>query len=114
MTRGVIGVAWFVLVFQGLGDRKFWWSPHYSCFYSRDWGAVGRALRPLARSRYRFRMSWNPPLELDLDTMRVMAARVSDLVTAHLASLREQPARTSLSRPEAKRLIGTTLSVLEN
>lgn len=51
--------------------------------------------------------SWNPPLELDLDAMRAMAARVSDLVTGHLASLREQPARTSLSRPEAKRLVGT-------
>lgn len=56
-------------------------------------------------------MSWNPPLELDLDTMRAMAARVSDLVTAHLVSLRQQPARTSLSRPEAKRLVGTIAPV---
>src|SRR4051812_2836865 len=56
-------------------------------------------------------MSWKPPLELDLNTMRAMAERVSDLVTAHLASLREQPARTSLSRPEAKRLVGTIAPV---
>jgi glutamate/tyrosine decarboxylase-like PLP-dependent enzyme len=45
-------------------------------------------------------------LEFDLQTMRAMAARVTDLVTRHLASLREQPARVTLSRPEAKRLIG--------
>src|SRR5262249_18443143 len=45
-------------------------------------------------------------LDLDLQTMRAMAARVSDLVTAHLASLREQPVRRSLSRPDAERLIG--------
>src|SRR5690242_12879902 len=48
-----------------------------------------------------------PPLEFDLDTMRAMAARVSELVTSHLASLRDQPARVTLSRPEAKRLIGS-------
>lgn len=46
------------------------------------------------------------PLELDLDTMRAMAARVTDLVTAHTASLRDQPARQTLSRPDARRLIG--------
>src|SRR5438874_8455442 len=51
--------------------------------------------------------SWVSPLELDLDTMRAMAARVSELVATHLASLRDQPVRTTLSRPEAKRLVGT-------
>src|SRR5438270_3952550 len=56
-------------------------------------------------------MSWNPPLELDLDTMRAMAARVSDLVTAHLVSLRQQPVRASLSRPEAKRIVGSIAPV---
>lgn len=50
---------------------------------------------------------YRPPLEFDLDTMRAMAARVSDLVTTHLASLRDQPARVTLSRMEAKRLIGS-------
>jgi len=49
---------------------------------------------------------WTSPLELDLDTMRAMAARVSDLVTAHIASLRDQPVRASLSRKDAKRLVG--------
>ena len=38
--------------------------------------------------------------------MRAMAARVSDLVTAHLASLREQPVRTSLSRRDSKKIVG--------
>jgi len=47
------------------------------------------------------------PLELDLDIMRGMAARVSDLVIAHIASLREQPVRTSLTRPDGKRLVGS-------
>lgn len=51
--------------------------------------------------------TWISPLELDLETMRVMAARVSDLVTAHLASLRDQPVRASLSRADAKRNIGS-------
>lgn len=51
--------------------------------------------------------TWISPLEVDLDTMRAMAARVSDLVTAHLATLRDQPVRTSLTRPEAKRLVGS-------
>ena len=50
--------------------------------------------------------AWNSPLEVDLDTMRAMSARVSDLVTAHLASLREQPVRTSLSRRDSKRIVG--------
>ena len=36
-----------------------------------------------------------------------MAARVSELVTTHLASLRDQPVRITLSRHEAKRLVGT-------
>ncbi|HEY7235658.1 MAG TPA: aminotransferase class V-fold PLP-dependent enzyme [Gemmatimonadaceae bacterium] len=49
--------------------------------------------------------SWVSPFELDLDTMRAMAARVSDLVTEHLATLRDQPARTTLSRRETKRLV---------
>jgi len=51
------------------------------------------------------------PLEFDLDTMRAMGARVTDLVTAHLASLREQPARRTLTRPEAKRLVGSIAPV---
>src|SRR2546423_9016665 len=51
--------------------------------------------------------SWVSPLEFDPETMRGMAARVSDLVITHLASLRDQPVRRSLSRPEAKRLVGS-------
>ena len=50
---------------------------------------------------------WNSPLEVDPERMRAMAARVSDLVTAHLASIRDQPARQTLSRPDAKRLVGS-------
>jgi glutamate/tyrosine decarboxylase-like PLP-dependent enzyme len=50
--------------------------------------------------------TWVSPLEIDLETMRAMAARVSELVTTHLASLRTQPVRTSLSRPDAKRIVG--------
>jgi glutamate/tyrosine decarboxylase-like PLP-dependent enzyme len=49
---------------------------------------------------------WISPLEVDAATMRAMAARVADLVTAHLASLREQPVRTSLSRRDSKRIVG--------
>ena len=49
--------------------------------------------------------SWVSPLELDVATMRAMAKRVSDLVTSHLASLRDQRVRISLSRPDAKRLV---------
>ena len=45
-------------------------------------------------------------LEFDLPTMRAMAARVSDLVTEHIASLRDQPVRRSLPRAEAERLVG--------
>ena len=45
-------------------------------------------------------------LEFDLATMRAMAARVADLVTAHIASLREQPVRRSLTRADAERLVG--------
>ena len=52
-----------------------------------------------------------PPLEYDLDTMRSMATRVTDLVTAHLASLRDQPARLTLSRPEARRRIGCIVPI---
>ena len=51
--------------------------------------------------------SWVSPLEVDLETMGAMAARVSELVTTHLASLRDQPVRITLSRREAKRLVGT-------
>jgi aromatic-L-amino-acid/L-tryptophan decarboxylase len=50
---------------------------------------------------------WISPLEVDPERMRAMATRVSDLVTAHLASLRDQPARRTLSRPDAKRLVGS-------
>ena len=46
------------------------------------------------------------PLEYDLATMRAMAARVSDLVTEHIASLRDQHVRRSLPRAEAERLVG--------
>lgn len=49
---------------------------------------------------------FRPALEFDLDTMRAMASRVTDLVTAHLASLRDQPVRRSLTRSEARELIG--------
>ena len=49
--------------------------------------------------------SWVSPLEVDRDTMRAMATRVSDLVTEHLATLRDQPARTTLSRRETKRIV---------
>ena len=44
-------------------------------------------------------------LELDLPTMRAMAARVAEMVTAHMASLREQPARQSLSRADAQAIV---------
>ena len=50
--------------------------------------------------------AWISPLEVDVDTMRAMATRVSDLVTAHLASLREQPVRTSLARRDSKAIVG--------
>lgn len=49
---------------------------------------------------------YRSPLELDLESMRAMAARVADLVTVHLASLRDQPARRTLTRPEARQFIG--------
>jgi len=55
--------------------------------------------------------SWVSPLEVDLETKRAMAARVSELVTTHLASLRDQPVRMTLSRPEAKRLVGTVAPI---
>ncbi len=44
-------------------------------------------------------------LELDRETMRQLGHRVADVVAAHVASLREQPAQRSLSRAEAQRLI---------
>lgn len=50
-------------------------------------------------------------LEYDLDTMRAMAARVTELVATHLATLRDQPARRTLSRPEARKLIGSIAPV---
>jgi len=50
---------------------------------------------------------WISPLEVDPDQMRAMAARVSEVVTSHLATLRDQPARRTLTRPEAKRLVGS-------
>ena len=53
------------------------------------------------------RQQWISPLEVDPERMRAMAERVSELVTSHLASLRDQPARVTLSRPEAKRLVGS-------
>ena len=55
--------------------------------------------------------SWVSPLEVDLETMGAMAARVSELVTTHLASLRDQPVRITLSRPEAKRPVGTVAAI---
>ena len=38
--------------------------------------------------------------------MRAMAAQVTDIVTAHIASLRDQPVRKSLARADAERLVG--------
>jgi aromatic-L-amino-acid/L-tryptophan decarboxylase len=46
-----------------------------------------------------------PTLDLDLATMRAMAARVTDLVTDHLATLRDQPVQRSLTRAEAEEKI---------
>ncbi len=48
-----------------------------------------------------------PPLPLDLDypTMQRLGRRVADLVARHLATLREQPTRRTLSRAEADRMI---------
>ena len=43
--------------------------------------------------------------------MRAMAARVTDVVTAHIASLRDQPVRKSLSRADAERLVGNIARV---
>ncbi|HEY2031906.1 MAG TPA: pyridoxal-dependent decarboxylase [Myxococcales bacterium] len=44
-------------------------------------------------------------LELDYETMRRMGHRVADAVAQHLATLREQPAQSSLTRAEAERTI---------
>lgn len=41
------------------------------------------------------------PLDLDLETMRRLGYRVTDLVAGHLASLRDQPAYATRSREEA-------------
>lgn len=43
------------------------------------------------------------PLDLDLETMRRLGYRVTDLVAGHLASLRSQPAYVTRSRGEAMR-----------
>jgi glutamate/tyrosine decarboxylase-like PLP-dependent enzyme len=43
------------------------------------------------------------PLDLDLETMRRLGYRVTDLVTEHLSSLREQPAIATRSRDAAMR-----------
>jgi len=45
------------------------------------------------------------PLDLDHDTMRRLGYRVTDVVADHLASLREQPAFTSITRDAADELI---------
>ncbi|HSE66812.1 MAG TPA: hypothetical protein VLB12_07485, partial [Gemmatimonadales bacterium] len=44
-------------------------------------------------------------LDLDYPTMQRLGRRVADLVARHLATLREQPTRRTLSRAEADRLI---------
>ncbi len=44
-------------------------------------------------------------LELDRETMRSLGRSVTDLVVEHIASLREQPARSSLTPAEARQLI---------
>jgi aromatic-L-amino-acid/L-tryptophan decarboxylase len=46
-------------------------------------------------------------LELDAETMRRLAHRVSDAVVEHLSTLREQPAQQSLTRVDAQRAIAT-------
>ncbi|HUF28296.1 MAG TPA: pyridoxal-dependent decarboxylase [Gemmatimonadaceae bacterium] len=48
-----------------------------------------------------------PPatLDLDVETMRRIARAVTDLVVDHIATLREQPARRSLSPTDAERLL---------
>jgi glutamate/tyrosine decarboxylase-like PLP-dependent enzyme len=44
-------------------------------------------------------------LELDRDTMRRLGHRVTDVVAEHIATLREQPAQSTLGRIEAERLL---------
>lgn len=44
-------------------------------------------------------------LDLDRDTMRALAAQVSDMVVEHLATIAEQPAQRSIGRHEARALI---------
>ncbi len=51
-------------------------------------------------------MSGGSPLDLDLPTMRRLGHRVADLVAEHHATIRDQPASASISRTEAKALIG--------
>lgn len=46
-----------------------------------------------------------PPLELDHETMRRMGREVADAVAAHLASLRAQPAYTTLGGAQARELL---------
>lgn len=46
-----------------------------------------------------------PSLDLDAETMRRMSHAVADLVTAHLATLRDQPAHTTLDRAATRRLL---------
>lgn len=43
------------------------------------------------------------PLDLDADTMRRLGARVADRVAHHLATLRDQPVLTTMSRHDASR-----------
>lgn len=47
------------------------------------------------------------PLDLDFDTMRTLGHDVVDLVAGHLASLRQQPAHTSLDRRSAEAPLAT-------
>jgi aromatic-L-amino-acid/L-tryptophan decarboxylase len=52
-------------------------------------------------------MSDQPPsgLELDRDTMRRLGHRVTDVVADHIATLREQPAQSTLGRIDAERML---------
>ncbi|HEX7939211.1 MAG TPA: hypothetical protein VF483_09490, partial [Gemmatimonadaceae bacterium] len=50
------------------------------------------------------------PASLDLDeaTMRRIGHQVTDLVAQHLATLRDQPAYTTLDRPSVRALFDAT------
>jgi glutamate/tyrosine decarboxylase-like PLP-dependent enzyme len=50
-------------------------------------------------------MTTQQSLELDHDTMRRLGHRVADVVAAHLASLRDQPVLTGMSRNAADQLL---------